>query len=97
GGEQFPRGGAGLLEDVGVALEIGDQEGGQAVLPRAEQLAGSAELKINLGQFKAVVRLFKRREALAGGVGLRVAEHAAETGMLSPGHAAAELVELRQA
>ena len=44
------------IRQRGVALQVGDPQRGQAVLPGAEQVARSAQEKICLGQGKTVVR-----------------------------------------
>ena len=57
---------AGFFEDRLVAPQVGDSQRRQAVLLRAEQVAGAAELEVDLGQLEAVGRGGERVEPLAG-------------------------------
>src|SRR5687768_1596661 len=54
------------LQKIPIANDIANSECRDAVLPRAEELAGTAELEIPLRDQEAVRRLLHDREPLAG-------------------------------
>lgn len=77
-----------------VAEEVGDAEGGEAVLAGAEEVAGAAELEVDFGKAEAVGGVLEGVETALGFVGLGVREDGAEAGELAAADAPAELVEL---
>lgn len=87
----------GFFEDVAIAEEIGDAERRETVLAGAEDIAWAADLEIDFGQLEAVGGADEGFETLARVVGLRIAEDAAEAGILAAADAAAKLVELGEA
>jgi hypothetical protein len=86
------------LQQVPVANQRLEGEVRQAVLPRSQQLARAPDAQVRLRDFEAVARPRQRRQArfrflrrLFGRDGDEVG------GAFAPAHAAAQLVELRQA
>ena len=60
--DERPRLGPCLLQDGHVARQVGDPQRRQSVLPRSQQVAGAAQLKVELRQLKAVVGRRERFE-----------------------------------
>ena len=54
------------VKGAGVVHQVGDLQGGQAVLAAAEKVAGAALLQVGLCDAEAVVRAAERAQALAG-------------------------------
>ena len=87
-----------MLHNLVIAPQIGDSQRRQAVLLRAEQIAWPAQLKIHLGQLESRRSWRRTPPAERGPARERFAhQHAAEAGVQSASHAAAQLVQLRQA
>ena len=80
-------------EQLVVLRQPRDPEHRQAVLARAEHLAGPAQLEVDLGEPEAVALVRDRLEPRQR----RVAEQDAERGVLAAAHPPAQLVQLRQA
>ncbi len=97
-GHQGPGLAAGLLQEGGVAKEVGHAELGQPRLARAEELTGAAELKVDLGDAEAVLGGHQGVDALPGLLGEVPGVEQDAVGL--PGTAAdapTQLVELGQA
>ena len=89
-------GGLGLrgVKGAGVVHQVGDLQGGQAVLAAAEKVAGAALLQVGLCDAEAVVRAAERAQALAGlGVFIVRNEHAPGLRAAAP-DAPTQLVQL---
>ncbi len=65
GGDQKLRFAAGFFQQFAIAVQVGDPQRRQAVLLRAERIAGTAEFKIELSQCKPIGRSGKRLQPLA--------------------------------
>ena len=76
GADEFRRGGLGVLEGLEVQLQASHLEGGQAVLPGAEEVAGTPEGQVLPGDFKAVVGLAQGLQPLQG---LRISEKSSDS------------------
>src|SRR5579885_43967 len=86
-----------LFEDLEVADEVADAEGGDAGLARAHHFAGAAYLQIFFGDAEAVGRLFPDAEALLCDGCLFVGSHQHAVALLRAAtDATAELVQLRE-
>src|ERR671915_1653080 len=81
---------AGANEQLGVLGQLRHAELGQAVLARAEHVAGAAQLEVDLGEPEAVALVRDRLEAREP----RVAEQDAERSVLAAADAPAKLVQL---
>ncbi len=96
--DQQARFAVGLLHDVAVAHQIAGAELRQTRLPRAEEVAGTAQLEVAFGDDEAVVGLGHRAQPFARVVApRRLVQQDAVRLPLATADAAAQLVELRQA
>src|SRR5690606_14730543 len=88
-----------LLEETGVAREIGVLKLGKAGLLGAQKLAGATDLEVRLGDDEAVVAPLQGGQSLLGATTLGAPVIDEETCALlgAPPHPAAELVELGEA
>src|SRR5262249_18051943 len=83
---------AGFFDQRRVAVQVGDSQRWESVLPRAEQIARSAQTKVGLGQLEAVARFGKRVEPLLGLVRGRRGKDAQVTRMRSAADSPAQLM-----
>ena len=94
--QQLSRGGLRLVQQQHIAVEIGDLQHGQTVLPLAEEIAGTPELQILLRDLEAVVGV---RQGLQSPLRLLAAalshQHAVALGPAAA-YAAPQLVQLAQ-
>ena len=88
---------AGAQQRVAVARQAGELEVGHARLARPHHLPLAADLEVAVGELEPVVGLEQRLEARLRGAGLRLREQQAVRLLAAPPHAAAQLVELREA
>src|SRR5690606_18651087 len=87
-----------LFHERVVAREVADAQGGQARLPRAEDVAGAAQREVALGDREAVGRRGDGLEALARDVAERtLVEQDAVRRMRAAPDPSAQLVQLREA
>ncbi len=83
-----------LLEHGAVPEEIGDAELGQSGLPRAEEVAGPAQLEVDLGDLEAVIGSGHGGDPAFGVLRGRAGEQDAVALPRAAAHPAAQLVEL---
>ena len=94
--EQARRAVARHFAQLAVANRVGDAKGRLAALPLAEQIAHSPQLQVGLRDPEAVVGAHEYLETV-GDLGAHVAEQDAEALLGAAAHAAAQLMELREA
>ena len=96
-GQQLLSGGLGLGQKAGIAADVCHPQPRQAVLPKAEEVAGAAEPQVLLGNFEAVGGFRHGAEPLTGLVIFVVGHQHAVGLVLPPAHPAPKLVELAEA
>ena len=86
----------GRFEQRGTGGKIRIFQSGNAVLPQAEQIAGSPQPQILLGNPEAVIRPLDRPQAFGGRLPFRIGDEDTAGGIPSPADPPAELVQLRK-